>query len=277
MSALWLSEADWPHIKHDPRLLLLDVRPLGDYLAGHLPGAVHFDPQPFALQSSAPEAVARFVAQHAWLFSTLGVDRDARVLVHEDGFDTRAARTAWTLEFLGHPNVLILDAPLRRLGEPLGTAPQNVARGHFQTAPRPELLTVPEQIVGAAGNGPLRVLDTRRRSEFSGESAGRGRAGHIPGALHRDYQDNLDADRRLKPDPQLAAEFEALLGPADGGTRVVTYCGGGGRAAHAFYALRRAGYADVSVYLASWGEWGSQPQLPVATLESSRAVEPVPA
>jgi thiosulfate/3-mercaptopyruvate sulfurtransferase len=46
------------------------------------------------------------------LFSLRGVSLDRPVVVYEEDSESRAAR-AWFLEYLGHPNVRLLDGGLR--------------------------------------------------------------------------------------------------------------------------------------------------------------------
>ena len=44
---------------------------------------------------------------------------------------------------------------------------------------------------------------------------------------------------------------------------IITYCQGGYRAAHAYVALRLAGYPYVRTFTGSWKEWGDRDDVPV--------------
>ena len=85
--------------------------------------------------------------------------------------------------------------------------------------------------------------------------------GAIPGAVHLEWTNNLQADGRFKPAAQLRAMYEAQGVTPD--KEVMTYCQGGYRAAHAYLALRILGYPNVRNYTGSWKEWGDRVDVPV--------------
>src|SRR5690606_1857923 len=74
--------------------------------------------------------------------------------------------------------------------------------------------------------------------------------GHVPGALNRFFQLNLDATGRFKPAPQLRTEFEALLA-GHPSTEVVHYCGSGVTACHNVLAMAHAGLPGSRLYAGS--------------------------
>jgi thiosulfate/3-mercaptopyruvate sulfurtransferase len=47
--------------------------------------------------------------------------------------------------------------------------------------------------------------------------------------------------------------------------RVITYCGAGVYGAYDLFVLYVLGHENVSLYDASWMEWGANPELPVET------------
>ena len=88
-------------------------------------------------------------------------------------------------------------------------------------------------------------------------------AGHIPGATHRFFKDNLEADGRFKPAATLRAEFEALLG-REPAALTVHQCGSGVTACHNLLAMEHAGLEGSRLYPGSWSEWSSDPSRPIA-------------
>ena len=117
---------------------------------------------------------------------------------------------------------------------------------------------------------PSRVIvDTRSKAEYDGErfwpsgaTAGAGRAGRIPGAVH------LPVELLRTDDGTFRSAGEMLRVMRDRGitaeTEVVTYCTIGNRASQAWFALKYLlEYHDVRVYYGSWAEWGKVADTPI--------------
>ena len=86
-------------------------------------------------------------------------------------------------------------------------------------------------------------------------------AGHIPGARHRFFKDNLAADGRfLPPEALRAACGRHGVAPA----RVVHQCGSGVTACHNLLAMTHAGLGGGLLYVGSWSEWSASPERPIA-------------
>ena len=88
-------------------------------------------------------------------------------------------------------------------------------------------------------------------------------AGHIPAAVNRFWQSNLQPDGRFKTVDQLRFEFAALLG-ARSPTHVIAQCGSGVTACHNLLAMQRAGIGGARLYPGSWSQWISDPTRPIA-------------
>jgi thiosulfate/3-mercaptopyruvate sulfurtransferase len=108
------------------------------------------------------------------------------------------------------------------------------------------------------------VLDVRSDGEWNGTNTrGNKRQGHMPGAVHLEWTNNLSADpaKRWKSAEELKAMFEAAGVTPD--KEVVTVCQGGIRAAQAAFTLNLLGYEKVRNYDGSFSDWGNREDTPI--------------
>ncbi len=227
----------------DASVILIDTRPAKDFHAGHLTGARHFDPFPFHHTDTSERGIAEFGAQLQWIFSALGITGRETVVFYENESGMRAARGQWALEYAGHPAARMLDGGLKAMAsEKLTTADRKVRADGFPTqSARGDSRDHPH-LLERLGRPEVQIFDVRSDAEYFSERVRAKHGGAIPGSYHQDWTAALDADGMLKSPAELRAQFEALgLDPA---AEIVPYCQGGYRAAHAYLALKIAGYSE---------------------------------
>jgi thiosulfate/3-mercaptopyruvate sulfurtransferase len=196
-----------------------------------------------------------------------GVGPDTQVVLYDAQANAYAARAWWTLRWLGHDAVAILDGGWGRwLKE--DRPETDVVRTPAPTAfhPRVRPLAVDAAYVLAHLRDPaVKVVDARANDRYRGENETLDPvAGHIPGSVNRVIKQNLDAAGRFKPPAQLRAEWEAFLGGL-APEQVVHSCGSGVAACHNLFAMELAGLRGSRLYGGSWSEWVADPSRPVAT------------
>jgi thiosulfate/3-mercaptopyruvate sulfurtransferase len=257
VDARWLREH-----RDDADVILIDTRPAKDFHAGHLKGARHFDPFPFHHTDTSERGIAEFGAQLQWIFSALGIDCRETVVFYENESGMRAARGQWALEYAGHPKSRMLDGGLKAMAEEkLATQIEKFAPTDFETNPQAEILATYPLLLEKLGRPEVQIFDVRSDAEYFSERVRAKHGGAIPGAFHQDWTEALSADGTVKSPTELRAQFEALgLDPAN---EIIPYCQGGYRAAHAYLALKLAGYPKVRNYLGSWAEWGNRDDVPI--------------
>jgi thiosulfate/3-mercaptopyruvate sulfurtransferase len=200
-----------------------------------------------------------------------GVSDAKEVVFYETNSGMRAARGLWFLEYFGHPNARMLDGGIqawRAAGYPLTTdavVPQAAA---FKTEERRAVLATTDDVLQSLNKKDAAILDTRSKGEYFGTRVRAARGGAIPGAIHIEWTDNLDAGGNFKPDADLKALYtQAGITPDKD---VVTYCQGGYRAAHSYVALRLIGFPRVRNYIGSWKEWGDRFDLPIEKPQAAK-------
>jgi thiosulfate/3-mercaptopyruvate sulfurtransferase len=241
------------------------------YRESHIPGArfVHLDEDLSAPKTGRngrhplpdPGTFARRLGD-------LGIDNAKQVVAYDASGGPYAARLWWMLHWLGHDAAAVLDggwnawldAPHSTTQEIPEVKPARFVRGRSLV----HSLTAGE-IASGLGKGERRLLDARVPSRYRGENETLDPvAGHIPGAVNRPWQLNLDAEGRFKSAAELRKEFsEALDGHAP--DRVTHYCGSGVTACHNLLAMEAAGLGGSLLYPGSWSEWVSDRARPVAT------------
>lgn len=243
-----------------------------EFLARHIPGAVHFDIDAIAdhrteLPHMLPDPIAFSSAMRQ-----LGIGDGMKIIVYDASGLFSAARVWWTFRVFGAEDVVVLDGGLPKWiaeGRPLGQGPAHPPQRHFTARLNHALVAEKADLLAAsrkagAADAP-QILDARGAGRFRGdepETRPGLRAGHIPGAKNLPWEQIL-IDGRLKDVDALQKAFAGA--GLDLSRPVVTTCGSGVTASILALALAELGRDRVPVYDGSWTEWGGDATLPVAT------------
>ena len=226
---------------------LVDCRPRDAYDAGHLPGAVHLDPE---TQLSTPTDDPSVGGRHplpdphvlATAFAGAGIDRETFVLAYDEGTGW-AARCWWLLRHLGHDAAGTFD--LRAYVGPLTTDEPRVDRAAFVAHVREDDIAEMDEIRTRLGDPSLVLVDARAPERWRGDSEPLDPvAGRIPGARNAFFEEPL-------PDGMVDAP------------ELVVYCGSGVTAAPVVQRLVLAGRDDARLYPGSFSEWCRSPENPI--------------
>jgi len=204
----------------------------------------------------------------AAMFGRLGIDSGTQVVVYDQDSGLFASRLWWSLRYLGHDAVALLDggwAKWVREGRPIAGGEESRPAAVFTAAPRPELRVNIEDIAAHLHDAGIVLVDARGPERFEGRSEPLDRvAGHIPGATNHFYKWNLADDGTMLPAERLSEKFTRLLGGRSP-DQAVMYCGSGVSACHNLLAMEHAGLRGTKLYAGSWSEWSSDPARPIET------------
>jgi thiosulfate/3-mercaptopyruvate sulfurtransferase len=250
----------------DPRLRIVDTRRRDEYAAGHIPGAVQVDVEVWREKSLAENGL-KDAAYWSKVIGDLGIAADSMVVVY-GGTVPNTARVWWTLRYLGLEDVRMLNGSWEPWGQkfyPIETQQSRITPANFEPDFREDMLAEKDHVKrGLSSTGrAVRVIDARSPGEYSGQDVQGPRGGHIPGAIHLEWNEVLDDAGRFKTPAQLRELFNQRgLKPDDA---IVTHCQSGGRASVTAYALTIAGFKDVRNYYCGWQEWSADAEAPVET------------
>lgn len=275
--ALLVSPAELASRIADPSLVILHVANReSEFEAGRVPGAKFVLYSAIADNGDALGSELPPVSKLVALFESLGVSDASHVVVY--GTPIAATRLFFTLDYLGHPHVRVLNGGLaawkadgRQVESGASRTSGGASRPGQAGTPRFVPRVVTERRALAEWIEPrlnsasaMTLLDVRPDAEFTGADGGMNGAhapGHIPGARQLLWTTLLQPDGRFLPDTALRAAFEKAGVTA--AVPVVTYCMVGMRASVVYFAARHLGY-DARMYDGSIVDW-SRRMLPVKT------------
>jgi thiosulfate/3-mercaptopyruvate sulfurtransferase len=202
-----------------------------------------------------------------WL-GACGISEHTQVVVYDRQGMNYCGRLWWMLKWCGHEAVAVLDGGLQAwvaAGGALASGPAlPVASAVFPLREPLVVLKHTAEVFEAMGRPAQTIVDARSAVRYKGETEPFDPvAGHIPGALNRPFNTNLNAQGFMKSPAELAAEFAVLLNGRDASS-VVHHCGSGISAVPNVLAMEVAGLGTTALYAGSWSEWCNTPGLPCA-------------
>ncbi|MFU8789844.1 MAG: sulfurtransferase [Methylobacter sp.] len=231
------------------------------YRHGHIPNARYAH-----LDKDLSSAITDFTGRHPLPDFTLlakklgswGITNTSQVVIYDDAGGAFAGRLWWLLRCLGHDQVALLDGGIKhwqKLELPVTTTLPAVKAAVFRPYLNEAAWLSAVQVQNGLARKALCLLDARTPERYRGEQEPIDPvAGHIPGALNRAFQLNLDSNGLFSPAEELRGQFKRLIS-TNAPEHVVHYCGSGVTACHNLLAMEYAGLTGSKLYAGSWSEW----------------------
>jgi thiosulfate/3-mercaptopyruvate sulfurtransferase len=217
----------------------VDCRARDAYLAGHLPGAVHADPETdlTGTDGGGRHPLPTAAAFGAWA-AAAGIAPETLVVAYDDGTGW-AARLWWLLRHFGHEDAATI--PFAAWRGPLRTDVEPVEPAEFVPRLRAADMATAPELLERLGEARLTLVDARAPERWRGEVEPIDPvAGRIPCARNRFFRDETPLPRELLEADEL-----------------VVYCGSGVTACAVVQELVLAGRDDTRLYPGSFSEWYS--------------------
>jgi thiosulfate/3-mercaptopyruvate sulfurtransferase len=231
------------------------------YRHGHIPNARYAH-----LDKDLSSAITDFTGRHPLPnFSLLakklgdwGITNNSQVVAYDDAGGAFAGRLWWLLRCMGHDKAAVLNGGIKQWQKqelPVTTALPTVKPAAFRPYLNEAAWLNALQVQNSMAKKSICLIDARTPERYRGEQEPIDPvAGHIPDALNRAFQLNLDSNGLFLSAEQLRDQFKRLIG-ASAPEQVVHYCGSGVTACHNLLAMEHAGLNGSRLYAGSWSEW----------------------
>lgn len=258
-------------MKTDKSLVIVDVRNDKHFDGKMIPGAIRLPWSSFRMDQSATNTGGNFISSEKAqkILGEHGIFRNDTVILYDsvtrDGGAT-ASYLFWVLDLLGHKNMAILERGIDGWIDAGGEVVNSPAKREplLYQAPAKEIDTrkIADDtfISRRLGDPYYQILDVRSHEEYLGQALNEGldgtplKAGHIPGAVNINYEDNWTdkESKKIKSYAELAELYRGL----DPNIAVITYCHSARRSSFTYFILRLMGFRDIMLYDNSWYSWG---------------------
>jgi thiosulfate/3-mercaptopyruvate sulfurtransferase len=256
---------------NDPGMVVIDLRKVEDYKAGHVPNSLSAFYGSWVAKKNNNTNELLEADDLFDLMGSLGINRKSKVVivgsVASPVDQCCRTRVAWTIIYAGVKNVALLDGGYEKWAKDKRAVSTDVVKAkevECKGDVQKDINLSKEQLL--AGLGKAIVADTRPADFFYGVAKAPtvAKPGHINGAVCLPSPGwILDGEGMMKNPEVLAAIAAGVVG-SDKGKEIMTYCNTGVFASGWWYFLREVlGYQNVKLYDGSMEELARDDKAPI--------------
>jgi thiosulfate/3-mercaptopyruvate sulfurtransferase len=266
-----IETAELKGLVNHPSVRIIDMRTsLPDYLKGHIPNAVYLHFETLRIpDNGVPAQAPDRITLERLLGENLSVSNNMWVVLYSENSNPNATYLAWTLDFLGHKRVGVLNGGWEKWASenhPTTQEYPSLAPKKFFGKVIGETLADKKWVQSHLSSKEVVIVDVRSPKQYSGEEGEEIRRGHIPGARNLFWETTLEGNEfktwKTKEDLQRLLREAGITKDKE----IVVHCRTGREASHVYFTLKHVlGYPRVRLYRGSWVEWSADRTLPVKT------------
>ncbi len=265
----WLSEN-----YQEDNVVIVDCHwDVNAYLRAHIPNAILRPGHPYIKSEDTEGNPSKHLPnpeEFELLMKSMGIDADSTVICYDEWHNHFATRLWWLMRYYGHEKVSVLDGGWQswvEKGFPISMSthdPRSV--GEFKAHVSHDRLVDLNELLNNFSNPEWQVIDVRSDGEYNGsENPGNNRSGHIPGALHLEWNKMMKSNEKDVHHLRSNEDMQRLL--SDAGVSkdktTVVHCQSGVRATFMAFCLELLQYPNIKVYDGSMGEWANLEETPL--------------
>ncbi|MGB5218099.1 MAG: sulfurtransferase [Smithella sp.] len=252
------------------KLVVVDLRKVEDYQAGHIPGSINVFYGTWAIKNGNLLNELPPVDDLADVIGGAGIDKNSEVVLVgktekvPEQFDM--TRVAWTLKYMGVENVAILNGGITQWVKENKAVSKETVKAKakpYKADVNKGLFVDKVYVMGKLGKAT--ILDTRGPAFYEGKEKLEfvAKLGHIKGAVNLPVGQLFTPEGLYKAKADLATLAEKAAGK-DLGKEVILYCDTGKTCTGwAIIMTKMFGYKDVKVYDGSFMEWAADANAPI--------------
>jgi thiosulfate/3-mercaptopyruvate sulfurtransferase len=254
---------------NNPKMVIVDIRKVEDYKAGHITNALNVVYGSWAVMKNGLRNEIPPIDDLSDVISAAGINPDSLVVVvgKTDNIPNRTdiTRVAWTLKFAGMGNVAILDGGFDKWAadkKALSTDMVKANTSNYQAKINAGLFADKAYVMNAVGKAL--IVDVREPEFYQGTKKLDfvAKLGRIKGAVNLPGSQAYTTDGTFKSKADLAALVTAVVG-ADTAKEVILSCDTGKVCTvWSFIMTDLLGYTNIKTYDGSMEEWMKDPMAP---------------
>jgi thiosulfate/3-mercaptopyruvate sulfurtransferase len=232
----------------DDNTIFISTRKAEDYAKVHIKNAINLELK--SLYQEGPiEGLLMNAAGMAKVLGVHGVDPNKTIIVYDNGKYVYAGYLYYALDYLGYPNVKVLDGHMtgwRGARGPVTKTPSTMPALNITPKVKTGLMVDYAYTKGKVNSPGTLIIDVQSEKEY-GE-------GHIPGAINMENKlffnedsstlKSKDEIEKVLSDHNIAKDKEIIL-----------YCASSARAGTVYLAMKALGYNNMKIYEGGWNEW----------------------